>query len=180
MVRRDWFRAFGQPWSDRTIRRRRLPWLSTEWLEARQLLTLIVTPLQAEVVENPDANTTIQFQVTVEPTEEGIVVDYWTTPGGVPGVAPAVDGRDYVGIPPSNQGELVFFPDGPTTQTISITVIGSYLIKPTVGFTLNLARPDTEESATAAGIIENENSTVVTNTNSTGDGSMYRRDRVRE
>ncbi len=75
------------------------------------------------------------------------------------------------GRPP--ESELIFTPNGPTTQTISITVIGSYLIKPTVGFTLNAFRPDTEECASAAGVIENQNSTVVTNTRATGYGSMF-------
>ena len=144
-----------------------------EVCESRRLLALMLNAPQVSVTENPDQNTVIQFDVTVEPSLEGTIVPYYTTEGPVPGCAPAVDGRDFLGVSQASNTFLIFPANGPTTQTVSIPVVGSYLLKPSVCFTLHVFRADSEESATAIGVINNRNSTVVSNTNATGSGSLF-------
>lgn len=59
------------------------------------------------------------------------------------------------------------------TATIPVTVVGSYLIKPTVCFTLHVERLFVPEEASAIGMIQNGNTTIVTNTDPTGFGSLF-------
>jgi parallel beta-helix repeat protein len=77
-----------------------------------------------------------------------------------------------VGVPQSPP-QTLSFGVGETDKTVAITVKGSYRISPTLGFTLNASRSDTGETAAGVGSIRNLNSTIVTNTNPTGYGSLF-------
>ena len=146
-----------------------------EVCESRTLLSIAVVPPAGPQLENPDADVVVPFRVSIDPSLELPVTVNLSTAGttGVPGVAPAVYGRDYA-FAPGQPTSFTFLPNDPTfSRTVNVSILGSYLIKPTVGFTVTAVRTDTNESASGAGTVTNLNSTVVSNVGSTGYGSFF-------
>ncbi|MFO0953385.1 MAG: right-handed parallel beta-helix repeat-containing protein [Isosphaeraceae bacterium] len=150
-----------------------------EGFEARFLLATtggLLTVSDASVLQNPDGTVSMDFDVTIDLNlETTVTVFYYTTDGSDrPDCATAVSGVDYLGVP-QDAPLSVTFPINTTTETVSIPVPGNYRISPTKCFTLHAFRVDTQPQldATGVGSILNNNSLVVSNTNTTGYGSLF-------